>query len=113
MCYNIDNKLFRRRFIMTQGQGGGIWPLAIMLVFWGLIFYFLLIRPQKKKDKQFKDMLSTMEVGDKVTTIGGFFGKVTKIKDDTIEFECGQGEKQSVMRVYKWGIKEIIKKEQA
>ncbi len=88
-------------------------PIIVMLAFWGLIFYFLLIRPQKKKDKQFKDMLASMEIGDKIVTIGGFYGKVTKIKDDKIEFECGQGEKQTVMYLYKWGIKEVLKKEKA
>ena len=88
-------------------------PLLAMLAFWALIFYFLLIRPQKKKDKQFKDMLAAMEIGDKIVTIGGFYGKVTKIKDDKIEFECGQGEKQATMYIYKWGIKEVLKKEKA
>ena len=88
-------------------------PLILMLVFWGAIFYFLLIRPQKKKDKIFKDMLAAMEVGDKIVTIGGFHGKVTKIKDDKIEFEWGQGEKKNVMSVYKWGIKEVVTKEKA
>lgn len=87
-------------------------PIIIMLVFWGLIFYFLLIRPQKKKDKQFKDMLASLEVGDKITTIGGMYGKVTKIKDDKIVFECGQTEKTTIY-VYKWAIKEVEQKEKA
>ena len=100
---------------MGQGTGGASSLLSLipMLLIWGAIFYFLLIRPQKKKDKQFKDMLSALEIGDKIVTIGGFYGKVTKIKDDKIDFECGQGENQSVMHIYKWGIKEVLKKEKA
>ena len=100
---------------MGQGAGGASSLLSLipMLLIWGAIFYFLLIRPQKKKDKQFKDMLSALEIGDKIVTIGGFYGKVTKIKDDKIDFECGQGENQSVMHIYKWGIKEVLKKEKA
>lgn len=100
---------------MGQSAGGASSLLSLipMLLIWGAIFYFLLIRPQKKKDKQFKDMLSALEIGDKIVTIGGFYGKVTKIKDDKIDFECGQGENQSVMHIYKWGIKEVLKKEKA
>ncbi|MBE7020113.1 MAG: preprotein translocase subunit YajC [Ruminococcaceae bacterium] len=97
----------------TAGGASSLLSLIPMLLIWGAIFYFLLIRPQKKKDKQFKDMLSALEVGDKIVTIGGFYGKVTKIKDDKIDFECGQGENQAVMHIYKWGIKEVLKKEKA
>ncbi len=97
----------------TAGGASSLLSLIPMLLIWGAIFYFLLIRPQKKKDKQFKDMLAELEVGDKIVTIGGFYGKVTKIKDDKIDFECGQGENQSIMHIYKWGIKEVLKKEKA
>ena len=93
----------------TGALVSSIVPFALVIV----LMYFMIIRPQKKKDKQFKDMLSALEIGDKIVTIGGFYGKVTKIKDDKIDFECGQGENQSVMHIYKWGIKEVLKKEKA
>lgn len=85
----------------------------IMVAVWVLIFYFLLIRPQKKKDKQFKDMLSTLEIGDKIVTIGGICGKITKIKDDKIVVECGPLGSETSLVIAKWGIKEVLKKEQA
>ena len=60
---------------------GMILPLVLMFV----VFYFLLIRPQKKKDKKVKEMLAALKNGDRVCTIGGIYGTITSIKDDTIE----------------------------
>ena len=68
----------------------------IMLVLMVAIFYFILIRPQRKRDKQFKELLANLQVGDEITTIGGMFGKVTKIKDDNIVMEMGTVEKTPV-----------------
>ncbi|MGL6107947.1 preprotein translocase subunit YajC [Romboutsia sp.] len=53
------------------------------------IFYFLLIRPQKKKDKQLKEMRQTLSVGDKVTTIGGIIANVAKVDEDYVTLEIG------------------------
>lgn len=49
-----------------------------------LIFYFLIIRPQKKKDKEAKKMLEAMKKGDKVITIGGIHGTVVTVKEQTV-----------------------------
>ena len=49
-----------------------------------LIFYFLIIRPQKKKDKEAKDMLASMKKGDKIVTIGGIRGTVAVVKESTV-----------------------------
>ncbi len=49
-----------------------------------LIFYFLIIRPQKKREKETKDMLSSMKKGDKVVSIGGIRGTITIVKDATV-----------------------------
>lgn len=54
-----------------------------------VVFYFLLIRPQKKKDKKVKEMLAALKNGDRVCTIGGIYGTITSIKDDTIELSVG------------------------
>ena len=51
----------------------GLWVVVIA------IFYFLMIRPQKKKDKQLKEMRSSLSVGDKVITIGGIVANVAKV----------------------------------
>lgn len=60
-------------------------PFVLILVF----MYFVMIRPQRKKEKELKAQINAMKVGDKVTTIGGIVGKVSKIKDDTVIIETG------------------------
>ena len=49
------------------------------------VFWFFLIRPQKQKEQDHKDMISNLQVGDNVVTIGGIKGKVIKIKDDMLK----------------------------
>ena len=49
-----------------------------------LIFYFLIIRPQKKRDKEAKDMIAAIKKGDKIVTIGGIRGTVAVVKDTTV-----------------------------
>jgi preprotein translocase subunit YajC len=54
-----------------------------------LIFYFFLIRPQRKKDKEVQRMRSGLEIGDRITTTGGIIGKVLNIKEREITIETG------------------------
>ena len=63
-------------------------PLLMMVAIF-VIMYFLLIRPQKKQEKEAKAMLAALAVGDKIVTIGGIWGKIIKIKDDYIFIETG------------------------
>ncbi|NLK71588.1 MAG: preprotein translocase subunit YajC [Clostridiales bacterium] len=83
------------------------YQVLIYPVFLVLVFYFLLIRPQKKRESQINQMRNNLKVGDKIITIGGLYGKVVKIKDDklTIELE-GSGDK-TLITVAKWGISSI------
>ena len=53
------------------------------------IFYLLLIRPQRKKDKQIQEMRSNIKEGDEILTIGGIYGKVLNVKDDAVTIEVG------------------------
>ena len=73
------------------GEGGMIMQLLpLVLIF--AVFYFLLIRPQQKKMKDHKAMISAVRRNDKVVTAGGVFGKVTKVHDDdrvTVEIADG------------------------
>ena len=79
-------------------------PLALM----GAVFYFMLIRPQRKKDKQVKEMLNNLKHGDRVTTIGGIYGTITAIKDDTITLAVGQkGGAPMEMTVARWAIRQV------
>ena len=63
--------------------GGGI----IMIVVLFVALYFLMIRPQKKQEKQVNDMRNNLQVGDEITTIGGIIGKIVSIKEETITIE--------------------------
>jgi len=54
-----------------------------------LLFYFMIIRPQKKKERQERQMRNSLEPGDVIITIGGFTGKILTVKDDTVTFETG------------------------
>ena len=58
-------------------------PIIMLAIFFG-IFWFFLIRPQKKREKEHQDMINNLEVGDKIVTIGGIKAKVIKIKEDFI-----------------------------
>jgi preprotein translocase subunit YajC len=76
-------------------------PLVLMIV----VFYFILIRPQRKKDKQVKAMLAALKPGDRICTIGGIYGTITSIKDDTITVAVGV---QKVPLVFaRWAIRSV------
>ncbi len=66
-----------------QSQSGGIMAFAPLLLM-VLVFYFLVMRPQSKKQKETKKMLEAVKKGDKVTTIGGIRGTVDSVKDDVV-----------------------------
>ena len=54
-----------------------------------VIFVVLIIVPNRRRDKKFKDMLSSVKVGDRIKTIGGIYGKVIALKEDLITIETG------------------------
>lgn len=68
----------------TGGGGGNIWMTLAPFILMFAIFYFLLIRPQQKKQKQRGAMLNSLQKGDKVVTIGGLHGTIVEITDDTV-----------------------------
>lgn len=89
----------------TGGQGAGepaggglmaFLPLIIMVA----IFYFLLIRPQQKKQKEHKNMLDNLQRGDTVVTQGGLHGKVTGLTDTTCTLEIADKIRVKVQRGY-------------
>ena len=63
--------------------------MVLMMAVMVAVFYFMLIRPQRKKDKAVKNMLDNLKVGDRIWTIGGFYGTVAAIKDDTVTLTMG------------------------
>ena len=68
---------------------GGSWISIVMIVAVIAIMYFLMIRPQKKQEKEINDMRNNLQVGDEITTIGGIIGKIISIKEETIMIETG------------------------
>jgi preprotein translocase subunit YajC len=60
---------------------GSPYSLVIMLVVFGLIFYFLILRPQQKRAKEHKKLMDSISKGDEVLTSGGLVGRVTKVSD--------------------------------
>lgn len=75
--------------------------LPIVLLFG--VFYFFLIRPQRKRDKAERNMRDSIEVGDEITTIGGFIGKVISIKDDVLVIESSSD--RTKLRLYRWAVR--------
>jgi len=86
----------------AQGFGGGdmgaLGSLYPLILIFG-VFFFLLIRPQQKKQKTHREMLSALHRGDRIVTAGGLVGTITKILSDTeITVEITEGVKVRVMR---------------
>lgn len=75
----------------------------IVWIVLGLLFYFMLIRPQRKRDKQEKQMRNSIEVGDEISTIGGMIGRVVNVQDDFIVFESSND--RTKIKLYKWAIR--------
>ena len=72
------------------------------------IFYFLFIRPQRKKEKQLDQLRSSLEVGQMVTTIGGMLATVAKVEDEFVVLEVGPN--RTKMPVKKWAIASVEQK---
>ena len=90
----------------TASSGSGDFlSMIIMIVVMVAVFYFLLIRPQRKKDKAVKDMLAALKPGDRICTIGGIYGTIASIKDDTITLYVGAQKFQMV--VARWAIRSV------
>ena len=84
-------------------------PIILIIV----LMYFMMIRPQRKREKETKDMINAMKVGDKVVTIGGICGKVVKIKDEFVFIESGNigtENEKSVIKMERDAIKTVEQK---
>ncbi len=67
------------------------WVQFLPLVGMGLIFWFLIIRPQMKRQKEHAAKIASVKKGDKIVTAGGLIGKVIKVDDDYADIELAQG----------------------
>lgn len=80
-------------------------PLLLMIA----VFYFILIRPQRKKDKALRAMIADLKIGDEVATIGGIHGKIFRIKDDTFILESGAGTNKSYIQIDRSAVSRLVK----
>ncbi|MCA1057914.1 preprotein translocase subunit YajC [Rossellomorea aquimaris] len=88
------------------GSLGTILPLILMFV----LFYFLLIRPQQKRQKAISKMQNELAKGDRIITIGGLHGSIDAIEEGKIVILCGDGSRLTYDRN---AIREVVRTEQA
>jgi preprotein translocase subunit YajC len=81
----------------TGGMSGGMGQI-IMLVLIIVVFYFFMIRPQMKKQKDAKKFVESIKKGDKVVTIGGIFGKIVEVNDDSYVIEVEGGNRLKILK---------------
>lgn len=81
--------------------------IIMMVILFGLM-YFMMIRPQKKKDKEIKQMRDSLAVGDEIITIGGIHGKVVKVNDEIVTLEMAHAKQR--IEFSKWAVGSVAKK---
>ena len=92
-----------------QQQGGGFASLVPMLLIYGVIIfalYFIMIRPQRKKTKEEKKMRENLQVGDEIVTIGGIYGRVISLKEDTMVIESKSD--HSKITIARWALQQDL-----
>jgi preprotein translocase subunit YajC len=77
----------------SSGGGAALFAQFFPLILIFVIFYFLLIRPQSRRVKQHREMLSAVKKNDVAVTNGGLIGKVTKVEENEVELELAPGVK--------------------
>ena len=88
----------------TEGLSSFFSSYGLLIVLMVAMFAIMII-PQRRRDKKVKDMLSSLKAGDRVRTIGGIYGTITSIKDDTIELSVG---KDNVKLIFaRWAIRNV------
>ena len=86
----------------AEQSKGSSWSMIIMMVALFAIMYFLMIRPQKKKQKEEQEMRDSIQIGDEITTIGGIMGRVVTVTEDSIVLESGAD--RTMMKFSRWAI---------
>ena len=89
-----------------QGAAGGLLMPIIMFGVMIAAMYFFIIRPQKKKEKAEKQMRENLQVGDEIITIGGIYGRVISLKEDSIVIESKSD--HSKMTIARWAMQQNL-----
>ena len=88
----------------AEGGAGsdGMIQMILMMVVLVAVFYFMMIRPENKRKKKAQEMRDSIQVGDKITTIGGMIGRVVHVSEDKLTFETGEDRVR--IEVTKWAV---------
>ncbi len=89
----------------TPGAAASLIQMLLPMVLIVAVFYFMMIRPQRKKDKKVKDMLGNLKVGDRICTIGGIYGTVTGLREDSVVLSVGGNDVPVVLA--RWAIRNV------
>ena len=93
--------------LAKQANALDLKALLPMILIYAVLFgcmYFIFIRPNRKKQKEEQKMRENLQVGDEILTIGGIFGKVVAVKEDSFIVESGP--EHSKIRIAKWAIQQ-------
>lgn len=102
----MDTLLLTAEKTATANKGSSALFTIIYLVVIVAVMYFLLIRPQRKKTKEEKKMRESLQVGDDIITIGGIYGKVISLKEDTIIIESKSD--HSKLTIARWALQQNL-----
>lgn len=97
--------------MLTSTSGGGNLQMILILVGFFLIMYFIMIRPEKKKQKKIEAMRNALTVGDEIVTIGGIMGVVVNVTEDSITIETGEDKVR--IKFKKWAVSSNVRAEAA
>lgn len=89
-------------FLAATNSATGGWTMIIWMVVIFGVMYLLMIRPQRKQQKQEQQMRDNLQIGDEVTTIGGIVGRIVTVKDDSLIIETGVD--RNHLKVTRWAI---------
>lgn len=95
--------------LLDAAASGGLTETLLMIAPIGLMFvvmYFIMIRPQRKKQKEEEKMRNNIQIGDEILTIGGFYGRVVSIKEDAIVFESASD--HTKQKIARWAIQQNL-----
>lgn len=92
-------------FLQTEvPAGGGLLGLIMPFLLVGVLFYFMILRPQQKQQKERKAMLDALKTGDKIVTVGGIHGELVALKEDYVTLKIAD---KTEIRLTRSGISHV------
>lgn len=101
----LRNILLTADAATTASNAGSMYTLIFMILML-VVLYFIMIRPQRKKEKADAEMRKNVQVGDEIETVGGIVGIITKVEENTVVIETSSD--RCKMRIKKWAIAQNV-----